>query len=434
MKRFIITLVLLFIGTVLSAEQLLTMKAVLIICDDYISAENNAISDGVKRDRDIVEKFLNRLNERKIVKIEKTVLNGKKASSVNVKKTLSSLKTGKNDILMVYFSGHGGMEENKTFLFFTDDESISRDELENMIKSKNARLSFLISDACSSSIDTVMAPKSLSKGFKKGVKDDIYDPVFKELFYSYRGLLHVTAAKEGQYATGTDNGGLFTIAFVNENLMYPKTSDWGKILKDASEATNQKYIKISQYQKGSKDSSEQDSQNPQVYSYPKYAGKNQAIVIDEKDTTPGDDSRIKNETGEKRKITIYNDAAFPVSFYIDKNKDEKNWSPENLQKLTIKSGKEISFNENKNLIVYYNFLQNGKNSGSIENDEQVDAVELDKGEFAFNFEKSTRKLDMFAVEEETSEINKNSEEDPDQNSDDEGSSDEDEDDDEYEED
>ena len=137
MKRFIITLVLLFIGTVLSAEQLLTMKAVLIICDDYISAENNAIADGVKRDRAIVEKFLDRLKERKIVKVETTVLNGKKASTVNVKRTIGNLKTGNNDILMVYFSGHGGMEKNKTFLFFTDDESISRDELESIIKNKN---------------------------------------------------------------------------------------------------------------------------------------------------------------------------------------------------------------------------------------------------------------------------------------------------------
>lgn len=401
MKRLLFTAILLLLSTGLFAESMLTMKAVLVICDDYISAENNSIADGVKRDRDIVEKFLDRIKERKIVKLEKTVLNGKKASSQNVKRILSTLKTGNNDILLVYFSGHGGMEQNKTFLFFTDDESISREELEGMIKKKNARLSFLISDACSSSIDTVMAPKAVKKGFKKGEKADAYDPVFRELFYSYRGLLHVTAAKEGQYATGTDNGGLFTIALINESLMYPRTSDWGKILKEASESTNQKYKKISQYQKGSADGTDnQDSQNPQVYSFPKYTGKNQEIVINDKDTTPGDDSRITPDSGEKRNITIYNDANFPVSFYIDRNKNEKEWSEANLKKVTIKAGKEQTFEEKGVMVVYYNFLQNGKRGDSLKNDKEIDAVELDKGGFAFAYEKDSKTLEIFTVDEE----------------------------------
>ena len=79
MKRLLFTAILLLLSTGLFAESMLTMKAVLVICDDYISAENNSIADGVKRDRDIVEKFLDRIKERKIVKVEKTVLNGKKA-------------------------------------------------------------------------------------------------------------------------------------------------------------------------------------------------------------------------------------------------------------------------------------------------------------------------------------------------------------------
>jgi len=401
MKRLFITIAILLMSNMLFAEKMITMKAVLIICDDYVSAENNAISDGVKRDKAIVEKFLDRLKERKIVKVEKTVLSGKKASSVSVKKTLTSLKTGKDDILLVYFSGHGGMENNKTFLFFADEESISRDDLEGMVNKKGARFSMIISDACSSSIDTVMAPKALGKGFKKGVKDDIYDPVFKELFYSYTGLLHVTAAKEGQYATGTDNGGLFTIALVNESLMFPSSSDWGKILKNASETTNQKYQKISQYQKGTEDSTDkQDTQIPQVYSFPKYSGSDEAIVINDKDSTPGDEKQTIADNGEKRNITIYNDALFPVTFFIDRNKKDTEWSEDNLTKVTIKPGKEMSYDESAPLVVYYNFFQNGKKGSSLKNDKEIDAVELDKGGFAFDFDKKAKTLEVYGVDEE----------------------------------
>ncbi len=398
MKRLIVTVLLMMMSTLLSAEEKLTLKAVLIICDDYVSAENNAIADGVKRDKAIVEKFLARIEERKIVNVETTLLEGKMATTGNVRKTLSSLKVGKNDILFVYFSGHGGMENNKTFLFFCDDESMGRDELEKIVSSKNARLTFLISDACSSSIDSVMAPKSLNKKFTKGLKDDSFDPVFRELFYSYTGLLHVTAAKEGQYATGTDNGGLFTIALINECLMYPKSGDWQQIIKEASESTNQKFKKISQYSKGDEKDS-QDSQNPQVYKYPVYKGKDSTIKIDNKDTTPGDEKESAVADTSKRTIIIINEADFAVSFFLDRNVKGKKWSVDNLKKYTLKPGKDISFDEKGSLTVYYNFLQNGKKGDSIKNEEETDAVELEKGEYIFDYDKSEKSLEIYSGDE-----------------------------------
>jgi len=65
MKRLHIFLFLVLIGSFcLYAQEKLTMKTVLVICDDYVSAENNQIADGVKA---IVERLRAKLPDTKIL-------------------------------------------------------------------------------------------------------------------------------------------------------------------------------------------------------------------------------------------------------------------------------------------------------------------------------------------------------------------------------
>jgi hypothetical protein len=52
------------------------------------------------------------------------------------------------------------------------------------------------------------------------------------------------------------------------------------------------------------------------------------------------------------------------------------------------------------MVVYYNFLQNGKRGDSLKNDKEIDAVELDKGGFAFAYEKDSKTLEIYTVDEE----------------------------------
>ena len=388
----------------LQAQATPAMKAVLVICDDYISAENNQIADGVKRDKAIVEKFLDRLKARGIVKVEASVLEGKNASSTNVRTAMKNLKVGSDDLLFFYFSGHGGMEKGKTFLYFTDEEAVSRDELTQLVEGKKARFSIMFTDACSSSIESVSAPKSLKGGFKKGMSDDAFDPVFKELLHNYRGLLHMSAAKEGQYATGTDTGGIFTIAMVNELLMFPPTSDWNKLAAEAAARTDAKYKKINQYSKG-ESGSEQASQDPQVYSFPKYVGKDANIAAN--NSNPGTAQAVpqpaKPSTPAKQAnhtIKINNEAEFPVVFYVDRNESGKKWNASKLQKHTLKAGGAVTLEEKNPITVYYNFQQDGKSSTSIENDEQKEAIELEGGEYFIAYDDEEETLSFCTADDE----------------------------------
>jgi len=85
-----------------------------------------------------VQKFLDRLKARGIVNVEASVLEGKSAASANLRTAMKNLKVGSEDLLFFYFSGHGGMEKGKTFLYFTDEEAVSRDELTQLVEGKKA--------------------------------------------------------------------------------------------------------------------------------------------------------------------------------------------------------------------------------------------------------------------------------------------------------
>jgi len=416
MKRLCSVLFLVLIGFfTLHAQEKLTMKAVLVICDDYVSAENNQIADGVKRDKAIVQKFLDRIKARGIVNVEASVLDGKNASSTNFRTAMKNLKVGSNDLLFFYFSGHGGMEKGKTFLYFTDEEAVSRDELVQLVQGKKARFSIMFTDACSSSIESVSAPKSLKGGFKKGMSDDAFDPVFKELLYNYRGFMHMSAAKEGQYATGTDTGGIFTIAMVNELLMFPPSPDWNKLAAEAATRTDAKYKKINQYSKG-ESGSEQESQNPQVYSYPKYVGKDANVTANT--ATPGVPATAAQPAKPstpaqqaKHTIKINNEAEFPVVFYVDRNESGKKWSASKLEKHTLKAGGDVTLKEKDPIAVYYNFLQDGKSSTAIDDDEKKEAVELEDGEYFIAYDDEEEALSFCTADDEEEDGDEGEEED-----------------------
>lgn len=57
--------------------------------------------------------MLDIIKDRKIVNVEKTVLQGTKATKVNIVNTLKALQNGNDDIILYYFTGHGFMEKVK---------------------------------------------------------------------------------------------------------------------------------------------------------------------------------------------------------------------------------------------------------------------------------------------------------------------------------
>lgn len=201
-----------------SQDAVPVMKAIIVIVDDYVEKANNNISKSVKKDYATVSKFLEVLNTKNIVKVEKQVIMGKEATLTNVNKAISSLSCGPNDILFFYFSGHGGMRGGKRTILFlrNEDDELYRDELENKFTNKQAKFKIIITDACSSPVDGIRF-SSRSYKAKGSANNPQIDAIYRKLFTGYTGMMSISASSPDEYAWSDDEtGGYFTNYFINE--------------------------------------------------------------------------------------------------------------------------------------------------------------------------------------------------------------------------
>ena len=122
---------------------------------------------------------------------------------------IQSLNPGTDDVVFVYFSGHGGADKEGTHEHFLNlyGEKINRKELAKAVEELNCRLKILITDASGYSpvIPIELPPR--------GNPDYSH---LDDLFLEHEGFLNLTSASPGQLSIGDRvNGGYFTLALVD---------------------------------------------------------------------------------------------------------------------------------------------------------------------------------------------------------------------------
>ena len=195
-----------------------TMHALLVIMDGDAS-----IGPGVTGSMRQIENLLRDIERKDVCRVEKSVLKSTedKADPSRVKRWLSNVRPDKDDVVFVYFAGHGGMLNNRTFIAL-QGSILYRDELVSRMKHAHAcRLKILITDSCSNAVE--ISPPSLSPTLESTLKD---------LFVGHKGFLHLAAATEGEYAwvvvprsQRTYGGGFFTTSLVQAIYTYPDNNN-----------------------------------------------------------------------------------------------------------------------------------------------------------------------------------------------------------------
>lgn len=348
-----------------------TLKAVLIICDNYANPENNNIAQSVRVDMGTMTQLFSILEKRNILKVEKTILQGTKATKANIKMALQNLQVGNDDVVMVYFSGHGGMQDKKTFLMTADEKDLWRNELETWLKPKNARLKILITDACSNDIDGLSATRSFSKGNQQ-TESGAYDQIYKDLFLKYQGFMHISASTEGEYAWSNDHfGGFFTYYFVKEGLIKKPTNDWQAIFKNAKDKTSQMFMRMTAEERSELAQQGIKNQTAKAYSMPN--PKNTNIDIKpQPDPLPN-----PNRNGT---ITVENFTENLIRFTIDNNLPNATWDASKTQVVRLEAGKKttikqvyatVSFRANGETL-YYELENNQEYFFGLDEEQQID--------------------------------------------------------------
>ena len=313
------------------------IKAVLVICDHYITPENNDIAQSLRVDLGTVSQLLDILEKRKIATVEKIVLQGTKATIANIRSTMNSLQAGPNDVILYYFSGHGLMEKGKTYMLTADEKNLGRAEVEDIMKTKNARFKMLITDACSNEVDGLTASRSISKGNKQ-IDAGLFDEVYRDLFCGYQGMMYLSSSTEGELAWSNDQfGGFFTYHFFKEGLVKKPINDWTKIFANAKDKTSQMFMRMPAEQRSELARQGVTNQTAKAFSLPvsqKNTNNNPNVKPQVNKPLP-----IKTQIPASGKINIYNYTDSDVYFFADYNLPSNEWLTSNVQQMIINVNK-----------------------------------------------------------------------------------------------
>ena len=156
------------------------------------------------------------------------------ASSDNILKWMTEVRVDRDDVVWVYFSGHGGVHRGTdNFYLSLQGENVDRNWLAQKIESLPCRLKILTTDACSYSGDPVISNSS------PGLK------AFRQLFYKHNGFFNVVGAAKNELAGGSLNGGWFTRGFMTAMLAVQDADldnnrfiSWAEILKKTRRETD----------------------------------------------------------------------------------------------------------------------------------------------------------------------------------------------------
>ncbi len=144
---------------------------------------------------------------------------------------LDQSRVGADDALVVYWSGHGFIENGEHFLVQSDGVQCSRKDLLEKAKEAGARLTVLLTDSCANDTSIPFTP------YVAAPIPPPISPLFQELFLNYRGVLDVNASSPGEKAyscvVNLDNaalcGGCFSLAlssdYVGDSPFYPRIGD-----------------------------------------------------------------------------------------------------------------------------------------------------------------------------------------------------------------
>ena len=184
------------------------LHALLVIMDDDPSIGRN-----VEVDRKRVKQLLGAVQNETCAVEMTTLLSSKDtATRDGILQWVRNINVTAQDIVFIYYAGHGGMNRQKETFLATEGQHIFRSELVNAIERvKPHRLTILMTDCCSSLVQSNLEPMLQSSR----TLTRLTERVLRNLFLEHSGFLHVTAATEGQYGwSNVVTGDWFTRNFM----------------------------------------------------------------------------------------------------------------------------------------------------------------------------------------------------------------------------
>lgn len=179
---------------------------------------------------------------------------GRDCNKEFLKKTLSSLNCGENDIVIFYYTGHGTREFGDTNRFprmqmngKTKDEFVPVQTVIDQLARSKARFKLVLTDCCNMPL-SLQPPAALSIGNPDVwvTTNETVEANYRKLFVEAKGLVAVTSSSAGEYSLtskdkdGEAGGSIFSIAFYNAltDIVYGADKEnvtWKNLLKHVND-------------------------------------------------------------------------------------------------------------------------------------------------------------------------------------------------------
>ena len=171
----------------------------------------------------MVNRVVSMLEKEKLgttISIDELLSNDRELTAANIFDWLRRINPGPDDVVFVYFSGHGGADgegAQERFLHLEGGKTY-RKELVKIMEELKCRLKILITETDSAGPPVTQPRRSTNTRRFVGVSTNApltRTDVLRQLFFEHKGFLNVTSTSLGHIAIGNSlDGGWFTLALM----------------------------------------------------------------------------------------------------------------------------------------------------------------------------------------------------------------------------
>lgn len=141
--------------------------------------------------------------------------------NANVLQWIKDTEVGADDVVVIFFSGHGFRTGSKTdnvwpnVYFSAVNKGVDFYLLVQLLHDKSPRLLLAIADCCNNVLPEAYAPELMKgkKTFFAGVKKPDVFGNYRRLFLESSGVIIISSSEPKEFSWGTRFGGLYTLAF-----------------------------------------------------------------------------------------------------------------------------------------------------------------------------------------------------------------------------
>lgn len=184
---------------------------------------DDAIGRSVKIDFNHMRKEMQTVAKYTGLTLKEVLMQGKSTNPQQFLQQLNNVKANPDDIIVFFYGGHGYRTESKgsspwpNLVFSQQDKGLEYDYVIYSLMEKHPRFLITIADVCNSFIGEKSAPPVVATRSLRAVPSDTKIRAnYQHLFLEEEGMINITSAQIGEYASGSDKeGGAFTYAFIN---------------------------------------------------------------------------------------------------------------------------------------------------------------------------------------------------------------------------